>query len=33
MLVSSRIFGIKINKKSTDVLAPYADMLNHKLPR
>lgn len=33
MLVSSRIFGIKIEKNSTDALVPYADMLNHKLPR
>jgi len=33
MAVSSRIFGIKINGKKTDCLAPLADMLNHKRPR
>lgn len=33
MTVSSRIFGIKINNKKTDVFAPLADMLNHREPR
>ena len=33
MAVSSRIFGIKIENKKTDVLAPFADLLNHKRPR
>jgi histone-lysine N-methyltransferase SETD3 len=33
MAVSSRIFGIKVNGKKTDVFAPLADMLNHKRPR
>jgi histone-lysine N-methyltransferase SETD3 len=33
MAVSSRIFGVKIDYKKTDVLAPYADLLNHKRPR
>lgn len=33
MAVSSRIFGVKINGRKTDVFAPLADMLNHKRPR
>lgn len=33
MAVSSRIFGIKIENRKTDVLAPFADLLNHKRPR
>lgn len=33
MAVSSRIFGVKIDFKKTDVLAPFADLLNHKRPR
>jgi histone-lysine N-methyltransferase SETD3 len=33
MAVSSRIFGIKIDYRKTDVLAPFADLLNHKRPR
>jgi histone-lysine N-methyltransferase SETD3 len=33
MAVSSRIFGVKIENRKTDVLAPYADLLNHKRPR
>jgi len=33
MAISSRIFGIKVNGKKTDCLAPLADMLNHKRPR
>jgi histone-lysine N-methyltransferase SETD3 len=32
-LISSRIFGIAINDNKTDVLAPFADLLNHKRPR
>ena len=33
VLISSRIFGIAIDKKKTDVLVPFADMLNHKRPK
>jgi len=33
ILISSRIFGISINDNKTDVLAPFADLLNHKRPR
>jgi histone-lysine N-methyltransferase SETD3 len=33
MAVSSRIFGVKIDGRKTDVLAPFADMLNHRRPR
>ena len=33
VLISSRIFGITKKKKKTDVLAPFADLLNHKRPR
>ena len=33
LLISSRIFGISINNNKTDVLAPFADLLNHKRPR
>ena len=33
VLISSRIFGIAINDNKTDVLAPFADLLNHKRPR
>ena len=33
VLISSRIFGISINDVKTDVLAPLADLLNHKRPR
>ena len=33
LLISSRIFGISINDTKTDVLAPFADLLNHKRPR
>ena len=33
MIISSRIFGISINNDKTDVLVPYADLLNHKRPR
>ena len=33
VLISSRIFGIAINENKTDVLAPFADLLNHKRPR
>jgi histone-lysine N-methyltransferase SETD3 len=33
MIVSSRIFGVKIENKKTDILAPFADLLNHKRPR
>ena len=33
MIVASRIFGVKIKNKKSDVLAPYADMLNHRKPK
>jgi len=33
VLISSRIFGIAIKENKTDVLAPFADLLNHKRPR
>ena len=33
MVVSSRIFSIKVAGRKTDCLAPLADMLNHKRPR
>lgn len=33
MIVSSRVFGIVVDKLKTDALVPYADMLNHKLPK
>ena len=33
ILISSRIFGILMNKKKTDVLVPFADLLNHKRPK
>ena len=33
MIISSRIFGISINNYKTDVLVPFADLLNHKRPR
>ena len=29
MIVGSRVFGVKINGKKIEVLAPFADMLNH----
>ena len=32
-IVGSRIFGLLINGIKTDILAPFADMLNHKLPK
>jgi len=33
MLISSRIFGISIKNNKTDILCPFADLLNHKRPR
>ena len=33
MMVSSRIFGMKIEGKKTDGFVPMADMLNHKRPK
>ena len=33
VLISSRIFGISMNDNKTDVLVPFADLLNHKRPR
>ena len=32
-IVGSRIFGLLIDEVKTDILAPFADMLNHKLPK
>lgn len=32
-IVGSRIFGLLINGIKTDILAPFADMLNHRLPK
>ena len=32
-VISSRVFGITIKGKKNDIIAPYADMLNHKRPR
>ena len=33
MAVSSRIFGVCMNEKMSDVLVPYADLINHRRPR
>ena len=33
ILISSRVFGISMNGKKTDVLVPFADLLNHKRPK
>ena len=33
MMVSSRIFGIEVEGRKTDVFVAYADMLNHRRPR
>ena len=33
ILISSRIFGIQMKEKKTDVLVPFADLLNHKRPK
>ena len=33
LIISSRIFGVCIEGTNTDVLAPYADLLNHRSPR
>jgi hypothetical protein len=30
MIISSRIFGINISGIKTDILVPFADMLNHR---
>ena len=32
MAVGSRVFGISMNNERTDVLAPFADLINHKSP-
>ena len=32
-VVITRIFGLVIKGNKTDGLAPYADMLNHKVPK
>ena len=31
--MGSRIFGLHIDGSKTDILAPFADMLNHRLPK
>ena len=33
MVVSSRIFGLVMNRIKTDALVPLADMLNHHTPK
>lgn len=33
MMVGSRIFGLLISGVKTEVLVPFADMLNHKMPK
>ena len=33
MMVGSRMFGVHIDGVKTDILAPFADMLNHRLPK
>eukprot|EP00466_Bigelowiella_natans_P019656 jgi/Bigna1/91120/estExt_fgenesh1_pg.C_890029 len=33
LVIITRIFGITVNGVKTDGLVPYADMLNHKIPR
>ena len=33
MMVGSRIFGVNISGVKTEILVPFADMLNHKLPK
>ena len=32
-MVGSRMFGVHIDGVKTDILAPFADMLNHHLPK
>jgi hypothetical protein len=32
-MVASRMFGVFIDGIKTNILAPFADMLNHKLPK
>ena len=33
MMVGSRIFGINMSGVKTEALVPFADMLNHRLPK
>lgn len=33
MLVGSRVFGVIIDNIKTEILVPFADMLNHKVPK
>jgi histone-lysine N-methyltransferase SETD3 len=33
MMICSRVFGVEMEGKQTDILVAYADMLNHKRPR
>jgi histone-lysine N-methyltransferase SETD3 len=33
MMVGSRVFGVVIDGQKTEVLVPFADMLNHKVPK
>jgi hypothetical protein len=32
-MVASRMFGVFVDGVKTNILAPFADMLNHKLPK
>jgi histone-lysine N-methyltransferase SETD3 len=32
-MVGSRMFGVLVDGVKTNILAPFADMLNHKLPK
>lgn len=32
-MVASRMFGVMIDGVKTNILAPFADMLNHRLPK
>ena len=32
-MVGSRMFGVYIDSVKTNILAPFADMLNHRLPK
>ena len=33
MIIGSRIFGLSIDGIRTEALVPFADMLNHKIPK
>jgi hypothetical protein len=32
-MVGSRMFGVFLDGVKTNILAPFADMLNHRLPK